>query len=374
MRVLHVLHSLTMGGLERVVVSVANGLARRGLPQAVCCLHDRGCLLNHLDKNIQVHLLDARPNDPTLPFKLAAIYRSFGPDVVETADFCSWPDTSLAALGSRRVRLAHTFHGFLDHPPRRHRWTGRILAARTHRLKAVSSQLARRAAEAFGIRLDRIEILPNGVDIGRFNRDSVDPAPNQRAHQARLTCVTIASIKPAKDPLLLVDVARRLGPDVHFIWVGEGTMQQELALRTRQAGVSERFTLTGEVDDVRPYLAAADLFVLPSRTEAAPVAVLEAMAMGLPVVATRTGDLDQMVEDTGAGTLTPAGDAESLALAIDCLGGDDRLRASMARSARTAALERFSTEAMLDRYQRGYEQMCQGLSPMPAAALRAGGG
>lgn len=373
MRVLHILHSLSMGGLERVVVSVANGLARRGMPQAVCCLHDRGCLLEHLDPDVQTHLLDARPNDPTLPLKLARIYRSFRPDIVETADYCSWPDATLAALGHRRVRLAHTFHGFLAQPPRRHRWAGRLLAHCTHHLKAVSGQLAGQAADLFHIPLERIDVLPNGVDVHAFDPDRFPTDTLPIASRHKFTCLTVGSLKPAKDPLILVDVARRLGPDVHFVWVGQGSLQAQFTQRAREAGVSEQFTLTGEVLDVRPHLAAADLFVLPSRTEAAPMAVLEAMAMGLPIVATRTGDLQLMAQDTGAGLLTDVADAAGLAWSIDRLRREPQMRRSMAIAARRAAVERFSTRRMLDGYQRHYQQLCPGQPALPGAALTAGG-
>ena len=142
MRVLHLLHSLRRGGLERVVVSVANGLSRRGLEQGVCCLHEAGPLIECLDADVETFVLESRPNAMTLPLRLMRVYRAFGPDVIHTVDFCSWPDATLAAMSRPRVRRMHTFHGFLSRPPWRYRLTGRILAGRTQGLCAVSEDLA----------------------------------------------------------------------------------------------------------------------------------------------------------------------------------------------------------------------------------------
>ncbi len=265
MRVLHLLHSLRRGGLERVVVTVANGLARRGVSQGVCCLHDAGPLIDALDPAVSRIVLSARPNDVTLPFALLRAYRSFDPDVIHTVDFCSWPDATLAALLRPRVGRLHTFHGFLEPPPARWRWVGKCLSRVTHTLQAVNPDTADQAAGYYGIPRERIDIIPNGVDVEWF-----DPTPRAAARQElglvqdRFYCVTVASLTPAKNPVLLVVAARRAGADAHFIWVGDGPLRGQVADLIRQHDLGDRFLLQGAVDDVRPWLGAADAFVLPS--------------------------------------------------------------------------------------------------------------
>lgn len=359
MRVLHLLHSLRRGGLERVVVSVANGLSRRGLEQGVCCLHEAGPLVECLDADVETFVLETRPNAMTLPLRLMRVYRAFGPDVIHTVDFCSWPDATVAAMTRPWARRMHTFHGFLSRPPWRYRLTGRILAGRTHGLCAVSEDLAAEAAGAYGLRSRRITVLPNGVDVDVF--DPVALAGSRAAlglGPRQFVCVTVASLTPAKNPFLLVEVARRVGPGVHFVWVGEGPLRQALARQIARYELSGAFTLAGDAEDVRPWLAAADVFVLPSDTEAAPLSVLEAMVMQLPVVATRTGGLESLVGAARAGVLVAAGDAVAMAEALERLRASPGHRRVMGVRGRNAVVERYSLDRMLDAYQGAFEGLC----------------
>lgn len=372
MRVLHLVHSLDCGGLERIVVSLANGLNRRGLPQGVCCLHEAGPLGKALDPRVTVFVLGARPNDPGLPLKLRRVYRSFRPGVIDTADFASWPDATLAGLTCPGVKRARAFHGFLAPPPRRWRLAGHLLARWTHHLRAVSHQLALKVADVYRIPLARIEVTPNGVDTDYFDRSALPAwAPPSKE---RFTCVTVASLTPAKNPLGLIEVARLVGAQVHFVWVGDGPLKEEFARRIAESGLTESFTLAGRLDDVRPVLARADVFVLPSMTEAAPVCVLEAMAMRLPVIATWTGDLDDTVGASGSGILVEPGDAAGLAAAIQRLRQEPALGRTMGVKGRAAVVERFSLERMLDRYQAGYARLCRARNALgPASAMPVAG-
>ncbi|MCP4247760.1 MAG: glycosyltransferase [bacterium] len=369
MRVLHLLHSLRRGGLERVVVEVANGLARRGLVQGVCCLHQAGPLIDALDPAVDRFVFEARPNSLSLPWKLRRLYRRFRPDVIHTVDFCSWPDATAAALGCGRLKRMHSFHGFVGHTPRRYRLVGAVLTRLTHQLHAVSNDLADRATDVFRCCRHRIAVIPNGVDVDEFDPARIDAAQVQRAAGRRdLVCVTVASMTPAKNPLLLVEAARRVGPGVRFVWVGDGPLRSAMVERINRAGLGGAFTLVGSVDDVRPHLAKADVFVLPSDTEAAPLSVLEAMAMQLPVVATRTGSIEATLRDAEAGLLVEPGDAGALADVIRSLANAPGHRRRMGIRGRSAVVQCFSVDRMLDGYQQAYERLVQAAS-VPNALL-----
>ncbi len=372
MRVLHLLHSLRRGGLERVVVSVANGLSRRGVPQAIGCLHEAGPLVDGLDPGVELFVLGAQSNDPRLPWKLRHVCGRFQPDVVETVDFCSWPDATLATA-FQDVQRVHVFHGFLDRPPWRYRLAGHVLARWTHRLLAVSHSLADQVASVFRIPRRTIQVVPNGVDADYFDPAGVvRPAPAPK--DGPFTCVTVASLTPAKDPLILVEVAQKVGSGVRFVWVGDGPLRGEFERRIDAGRVCGSFTLVGAVDDVRPYLAAADAFVLPSASEAAPMAVLEAMAMQLPVIATRVGDVPRVVEPGRAGLIVDPGDADSLAATIVRLrSGRHDVRAMEARG-RAEVIDNYSLTAMLDAYQRTYQELCLGEAPVRQACPATVGG
>ena len=373
MRVLHLLHSLRRGGLERVVVSVANGLGRRGMSQGVCCLHDAGPLIEALDPHVETFVLEAAVNDVTLTLRLRRLYRRFRPDVIHTVDFCSWPDATMAAFARGRMRRMHSFHGFLAPLPRRWRLAGHVLARWTHLLHAVSDDLADQTATVFRIPRKRLEVIPNGVDVEAFDPMRVRVAKaDQGLPGHRFVCVTVASLTPAKNPLLLVEVARRVGPGVHFVWVGDGPLRGRVTEQIARYDLADSFTLAGAADDVRPWLAAADVFVLPSDTEAAPLSALEAMAMQLPVIATRTGAIEQVVGPARAGMLVEPSDAAALAECIAALRADPGHRRLMGVRGRGEVVQNFSLQGMLDHYQQAYERLCPGqcatrrLMPAPA--------
>jgi len=359
-RVLHVIHSLRRGGLERVLIAVANGLAQRGVPQAICCQHELGALRDAVDSAVDLFVLGAGPNDPRTPFRLRRIIRDWCPDVVHSEDFSVWAECVAALRWKGSPFHMHTFHGFLETPPRRWRGLGRVLAGMTHDLYAVSHGVADQVAETFNIPVSRVKLLQNGVDCDRFRPNAIEaatlpwlglPSANQR-----VICVSVASLKPVKNPGLLVEAAARTHANAHFIWVGDGLMREEVQELAKRLGVADRFALVGAVDDVRPWLKAADLFVLSSDREAAPVGVLEAMSMGLPIVATRTGDLTDRVERSGAGILAASQCPKELAAAIDRLGRDPALRRRMGDSGRLHIEQHAGQTGMLDRYLDAYEQ------------------
>ncbi len=355
MRVMHLVHSMTTGGIERILVSTANGLSQRGCPQSICCLHEGVDLLADLLPEVKTYCLNARANDALLPLKIHRAMRSFQPDVVDSVDYCSWPDGTLAGLLMPGVRRIHTFHGFLDRPPLRHRLVGTALAKVTHRVRAVAHDLADRVAAIYRIPRQQISVTQNGVDVDYFRRDRLadaQPAPIRGA--ATFNCVTVASLSTAKNPLLLIDIAKKTGQDIHFTWVGDGPLRPQLEGAIRENHLEHRINLVGNVDDPWPHLAKSNAFVLPSRTEAFPVSVIEAMAMKLPIIAAKVGDLDRIVGPNLAGLLVGAGEVDQFSEAIQTLRSNPSLCRAMGEVGRHRAVKDYSRKRMLDRYQALY--------------------
>ena len=359
-RILHVIDSLRLGGMERILVSLTNALAERGHEQTICTLRDGGPLTDCLPPGVECVELRSRGRHWALPARLRDLVRKYNVDVVHGQNVGTWCDTIRAAAG--RAPLVQSFHGFLEADTssfRRtlHRW----LAARTDCLTTVTATLRPALVRRFSVSPERIHVVENGIDSREFA-----PAARGKAEQAlrsqcggRILCVTCASLTPAKSPDTLIDAARLLPDDVAFAWVGDGPLESETRVRIERAGLQHRFHLLGLRLDVRSILRAADLFVLPSKTEAHPLSVLEAMAAGLPIVATRAGGIPDMVEAPRAGLLCEPGDAAGVATNIRRLSEDEALRTRMAVAARQHAVERFSLERMADRYESIYERVTQ---------------
>jgi glycosyltransferase involved in cell wall biosynthesis len=200
---------------------------------------------------------------------------------------------------------------------------------------------------------EKVAVVHNGVDLERYAE--LDGGAEFRAElgvpaEAPLV-VNVGALTPQKDHATLVRATARLAaalPDVHVAAVGEGFLRADIESQVARAGVGDRFHLVGFRADVRPALAAADLFVLSSYNEGMPWAMIEAVAAGLPVVATDVSGTRACVDDGVNGLIVPERDDAALAAACTELLADRPRREAMARASRRLAAERFDENRMFD--------------------------
>jgi glycosyltransferase involved in cell wall biosynthesis len=217
-----------------------------------------------------------------------------------------------------------------------------------HRIVANSAAAAARL-QAEGVSARKITVVRNGLDVERFVPRARRAAPRH--------VVVVAHLRREKGHDVLVDAAPhvlRRFPDARFDIVGEGPEMDPLLRRVRERGVAHAFTFFGHRDDVAERLAASDIFVLPSRSEASPNALLEAMAAGLPVVASAVGGIPELVDDSRTGFLVPAGNARVLAERICQLMADSSRGARIGDAARRDVASRFSFDRMTAEFERIY--------------------
>jgi glycosyltransferase involved in cell wall biosynthesis len=210
-----------------------------------------------------------------------------------------------------------------------------------HAIVANSSAIASRL-EAEHVRPNKIAVIPNGLDL-----DRCAPAP---ACSSRRRVIVVANLRPEKGYDVLVDAAAVVlyrYPDARFTCVGTGPESAALHARVAERHVAHAFTFLGQRDDVPALLAASDLFVLPSRTESLPNAVLEAMAAGLPVVASAVGGVPELIDDGRTGLLFPSGDSQALAQRLCRLMGDTTFAAGLGEAARRETRTRYSFDRMV---------------------------
>ena len=194
----------------------------------------------------------------------------------------------------------------------------------------------------------KISVIPNGLDLAGYTPRSPRPAARR--------IVTVANLRREKGHDVLLDAAAsvlRRFPDAHFDIIGAGPERAALEARAAALAIAGGVSFLGHCEDIPARLAAADLFVLPSRSEAFPNAVLEAMAMGVPAIASAIGGLLEVIEDQRNGLLVPPGDAAALAAAIGALLADPIRAAQMGAAARARA-EEFSFTRMVASFERVY--------------------
>jgi len=219
-----------------------------------------------------------------------------------------------------------------------------------HHVVANAGAVATRL-RAEGIGASKIALIPNGLDLARFQPRS--------EHAASRTVAMVANLRPGKGHDTLIDAAalvlRRL-PDVRFELIGDGTERESLVQRAEQRGVAHAVTFLGHVDDVPGRLAQAAVFTLPSESEAFPNAVLEAMACGLPVVASEVGGIREVVQHGQTGYLVPPRNPEALADRLCELLTQPALADSWGAHGRQLVEARYSFERMVNSIASLYDQ------------------
>jgi glycosyltransferase involved in cell wall biosynthesis/peptidoglycan/xylan/chitin deacetylase (PgdA/CDA1 family) len=217
-----------------------------------------------------------------------------------------------------------------------------------HRMVA-NSRAAAEQLVTEGVPEERITVISNGVDLATF------PSHTYSARPRRIAMV--ACLREEKRIDVLIEAAPRIlerHPDAEFLIVGDGRCREHLTTLARTTGVQERFRFLGHRDDVPTVLADADLFVLPSASEAFPNVILEAMAAGLPVVATRVGGIPELVEEGVTGSLVPPADSRALADALLRLLDNPDRAAALGRTGRSRIEQAYSFDRMVEQFETLY--------------------
>ena len=373
MHVMHVVFSLQPGGMEHGVVKLVNRLDPTRVRSAICCTTPGGALKALVNPSVRVHELNRRRgNDPWLVRDLYRLFRRERPHIVHTHAWGTMVEGLVAARLARVPAVVHGEHGTLQLKPRqRHvqRWGWRG----ADQVLSVSSRLAERLAHDVGFPLERVKTLRNGVDLARFDR--IDRGKARRAlgvTDDRLVLVTVGRLVQVKDHATLLEAVQRLRQDAISLQVlvaGDGPLAQPLATRAAALGIDADVRWLGHRPDVESVLAAGDVFVLSSASEGLSNTILEAMASGLPVVATRVGGADEMVLEGQTGLLVPPGDPGALAGALAALARDRDTRIAMGTAGRRRAQAEFSLEGMVTRYQDMYLELAHRKRGTPGGRL-----
>lgn len=234
----------------------------------------------------------------------------------------------------------------------------RFSIERSDGLTAVSDYLKRETVDHFGIDADQIRVIPNFVDTVAYDRSAHPCRKSSLAQPGEKLVMHISNfrgVKRVRDVVRIFDRIRREVPS-RLIFVGDGPDRPEAAEEAARLGLTRNVVFLGKQDSVAELLACADLFLLPSQSESFGLSALEAMAAGVPVVATRTGGVPEVVEDGVSGMLGEVGDVEGMAEAGARILRDDALWSRTSLAARKAA-ERFRVDRVVPMYERYYEEV-----------------
>ncbi|WP_290653786.1 TIGR03088 family PEP-CTERM/XrtA system glycosyltransferase, partial [Aquisalimonas sp.] len=295
------------------------------------------------------------------------LLRSIRPDIVHSRNLAALECQVVAALSGVPIRI-HGEHGRdvsdLDGSSVKYQWLRRGFSPWVHHYIALSRDLETYLTDQVRIDGGRVTQLYNGVDTARFRPVRRElPVPGF-AGADQVVIGTVGRMQPVKDPLNLVrafiDLVQRV-PDgrrrLRLAIIGDGPLRAEARDLLGAAGVGKLAWLPGDRDDIPELLQGMDVFVLPSLGEGICNTVLEAMASGLPVVATDVGGNPELVTHGDTGLLVPAGDPPVMAKAIAGLIRDSQRMRAFGKRARERVLREFSLDAMVGRYATVYERL-----------------
>jgi glycosyltransferase involved in cell wall biosynthesis len=385
-RVLRVIARLNMGGPALHVAYLTAGLRERGYDTTLVA----GTLARGEDSmafvadelDVEVVRIDelgreiSPLRDLLATLRLARLIRRERPQILHTHTAKAGTVGRVAALLAGRRKppiVVHTFHGhalrgyFGPVRSRFFRLLERWLAAQTTALVAVSPQV-RDDLVALGVApRERFVVIRLGIEL----EERVASEQNGRAESRRYLGIPdgrfavgwigrMTGVKRTDDVLVAFKRLRDEGVDAVLCMVGDGPDRKQLERRAKELGVIRETLFLGYQEDVAPYYAAFDALVLPSGNEGTPVSVIEALAAGRPVVATRVGGIPDVVRDGEDGFLVEPGATDELAGRLAELARDPKLRERMGREGRSRVLSRYAVDRLVDDVDRLYRSLLSG--------------
>ena len=359
-RITHVVENLNRGGLERAVIDLVAAQRARGHHCQIVCLFERGQLADEVEAlGVTVHACGKRGGiDPRALMRMRRHLRSHATDILHTHNAAAHYHAVLAALGLPLRRTLNTRHGMgaLDTGSRREALYRRAMR-RTDAVVTVCEAARQDLARSAALPGTRIVAVPNGIRTERFE------ATSDEARAALATTLGLAPTTPvigtvgrlnwAKDHAGLIHAfaaVRALGIDAALAIVGDGALRGELTALTQSLGCADRVFLLGDRGDVAALLRGFHVFALSSLTEGYSIALLEACAAALPIVATDVGGNREIVRDGINGWLVPARDRAALGDRLrQAIAGPESSRA-MGQAGRAWVLKEGSFTTMAARY------------------------
>lgn len=365
-----VLTSFDRGGTERQMTELVRRLDRARFRVHVVCFRREGpwlaAVAGEAESIAEFRLGSfASPQALRQVLRLAGWCREQRIAIVQACDLyanvVALPAAALAGvpvrIGSRRGIASPTARsGLLLLQRAGYAWAHHIVA----NSNAAAARLSRE-----GVAARRVVVIPNGIDPGRFPRAT---------RTARTLVTTVANLRPGKGHEVLLRAIARLAPGrpaLRLQVAGDGPLRARLEADARALGIGDRVSWLGYEDDVPRLLRGSGVFVLPSRMEAFPNSVMEAMATGLPVIATAVGGIPELVTDGRDGVLVPPDDDEALAGALARVLDDPAYADALGDAARASIAARFSYDRTVQAFERLYLDALAARAPSHPGALRA---
>ena len=365
LHIFHVFSTFCAGGPQVRTCTIMNALGP-GFSHTITATDGNFAAAEKIAPGVSWRILPPPPGKRKLWYALpfSKMLREVRPDLLVTYNWGAM-DAVLASRIAPVCPVIHAEDGFsADEATRlklRRVWMRQLALNGVQAVVVPSQTLVKLAISRYGVRSDRVLWIPNGVDTQRFQ-----PSPNQEWRQARgiseksLLFGYIGRLGTEKNLGMMLRAFARLNrPDTRLALIGEGACRGELEELARTLEIADKVLFTGPIENIAPCYQALDVFLMSSTTEQMSIALLEAMATGLPVISTDVGDSANVLGDPGAPAVVPSGDLEAYANSLRAISADAALRSRLGTANRDRCVREYSLNAMIAEYRRLYEKMAQ---------------
>lgn len=360
-RILHCHSTFALGGKEARAVRLINAFGDTASHTIVSAEPKQLSARDAIDKRIALSFPEDAPPLTGLPglprlFRLARFMRGF--DLVLTYNWGAF-DAVMARHVFGGPPLVHHEDGFNEDEAgqlkSRRNLYRRLGLSAAYRLVVPSRRLEAIALKAWGQSARKIERIPNGIPVAAFSAPRPEEPPAFGAHEGELLIGTVAGLRPVKNlPRLVRAFAAMHMKNARLVIVGQGPDSERIAAEARSLGVADRLSMPGFLPDSSRYMGRFDIFALSSNSEQFPLALVEAMAAGLPAVATNVGDVFGIVSADNQPLIVEPADEAAFAAALDTLAERPDLRRAIGRANREKAAAEYDEKDMIARYARLY--------------------
>lgn len=360
MRIVHVTTHCNMGGISKYIYSLSKALKTKGAEVVVVSsggdmetsLADIDIAHRKIDINTK---FEFGPRAIVSGFKLAGIVRKERADLIHAHTRVSQVAAAIASsmTGAPYVTTCHGYfkkrsRGIID------TWGVRVVA--------ISDAVKRHLIDDLGVDASRIELIYSGIELERFSRairsEEVSAVKKSLGFNDEPVLGTVGRLSPVKGQRFLIEAMKEITsvvPEARCLLVGNGPEEASLKALVGSLGLKGSVRFVESCDDTHKYLSAMDIFVFPSLKEGLGIALLEAMASGRACIASRTGGIEDIIEDGKDGILVDAGDKSAITSSAVNLLNDGPLRDKLGKAARETAVRRFDINSMADNMKKLYD-------------------
>jgi len=368
--VVHVMHRFDIGGMENGIVNLINHMPEDAYRHVIIALTEVTDFRKRIKRgDVEFIALNKKPGHSFWLYpRLFSLFRKLRPSIVHTRNLGAL-EVSVPAWAAGVPARIHGEHGRdfddIDGTNRKNQWIRRIYRPFVTYYIVLSRDLNQYLTNVVGFSSRRVIQIYNGVDADRFH-----PAPVRGRTEGcpfvdpdNWLVGTVGRMQAVKNQtdlakafILALQMAPELRGSLRLVMVGDGPLREDASVLLEQAGCADLAWLPGERNDVPEVLRGLDCFVLPSLAEGISNTILEAMASGLPVIATDVGGSGELIAPKETGVLVPVGDVQALATEMVALARQREKAKAMGQAGRLAVERRFSMEAMVRQYQGLYDK------------------